>query len=327
MGELTEKNFGLVIAYLLPGFVTLWGLSHFSPTIQAWLTSSQSGAPSMGGFLYVTLGSLALGLTVSAVRWMLIDTLHHATGVRPPAWEFAHLDDRLQGFLALVENHYRYYQFYANMLVAASLAFAGYSAANRIAAWRPSKFTITFIILEVVLLAGSRDALRKYYSRAERLLGTLDLQKRSTSHDERVSRSGTGPGKAEVCCKETGAAEKAGGRVSQQADGCSLRNGLPGTPSDPGCGRGVVKKPPDVNNLLHGLAWEVATMLLFKTEPHAEHEVALLEDAEKPEDRIYEIRALAAEGHLLRILGSEIASLCGWWGQERLRPCESIDEE
>ena len=64
MGDLTEKNFGLVIAYLLPGFVTLWGLSHFSPTIQTWLTSSQSGAPSVSGFLYVTLVSLALGLTV-----------------------------------------------------------------------------------------------------------------------------------------------------------------------------------------------------------------------------------------------------------------------
>ena len=37
----------------------------------------------------MTLGSLALGLTVSAVRWMLVDTLHHATGVHPPAWEFA----------------------------------------------------------------------------------------------------------------------------------------------------------------------------------------------------------------------------------------------
>ncbi len=175
MGELTEKNFGLVIAYLLPGFVTLWGLSHFSPTIQTWLTSSQSGAPSMGGFLYVTLGSLALGLTVSAMRWMLVDTLHHATGVQPSTWEFANLDDRLQGFVTLVEYHYRYYQFYANMLVAAALAFASYATATHLALWPPAKTVVTFIALEVVLFAGSRDTLRKYYRRAERLLGNGDV--------------------------------------------------------------------------------------------------------------------------------------------------------
>ncbi len=187
MGELTEKNFGLVIAYLLPGFVTLWGLSRFSPTVQTWLTSSQSTAPSFGGFLYVTLGSLALGLTVSAVRWMLIDTLHHTTGLQPPAWEFALLDDRLHGFLALVENHYRYYQFYSNMLIAAAFAFAAYAVGNSLAICPPTGVSFAFFALEIVLLAGSRDALRKYYRRAERLLSNLQLQERSVSHDKRVS--------------------------------------------------------------------------------------------------------------------------------------------
>ena len=36
------------------------------------------------------------------------------------------LEDKLQGYLTLIENHYRYYQFYANMFIAAafSLVFA-----------------------------------------------------------------------------------------------------------------------------------------------------------------------------------------------------------
>ena len=122
MSELSAKNFGLLIAYVLPGFVALWGISHFSPTVDSWITSSQQGAPTIGGFLYVTLASLVAGLTVSAIRWAVIDTLHHATGLKPPQWEFANLDDRLQGFHGLVENHYRYYQFYANGLVALIIA-------------------------------------------------------------------------------------------------------------------------------------------------------------------------------------------------------------
>ena len=123
MNELSGKNFGLVIAYLLPGFVTLWGVSYFSPTVDSWIVTSQQGAPTVAGFLYVTLASLAAGLTISAVRWAMVDTLHHATGIDPPAWDFARLDERLKGFLALVENQYRYYQFYSNMFIAVAFAY------------------------------------------------------------------------------------------------------------------------------------------------------------------------------------------------------------
>ena len=120
---LSNENFGLVIAYVLPGFVALWGVSYFSPTVESWITATQQGAPSVAGFMYVTVASLAAGLTVSAVRWAIIDTIHHATGVIPPAWEFAVLNDKLPGFLGLDENHYRYYQHHSNMFVAVALLF------------------------------------------------------------------------------------------------------------------------------------------------------------------------------------------------------------
>jgi len=68
-------------------------------------------------------------------------------------------------------------------------------------------------------------------------------------------------------------------------------------------------------------------MLSWKTEPHGEHEVTLLEDAEKSEDRIYEVTDLHEEGASIRILGSEIASLCDWWQRERTRPGESPEDE
>src|SRR5688500_13556261 len=80
-------------------------------------------APSVGGFLYVTLASTAAGLLVSAVRWSVVDRLYHRTGISEPHWEFAQLSDRLPAFLAVVDNHYRYYQFYANMLVALTFTY------------------------------------------------------------------------------------------------------------------------------------------------------------------------------------------------------------
>ena len=164
MNTLSNQNFGLVIAYLLPGFVSLWGVSYFSPTVDAWITASQQNAPTVAGFMYVTLASLAAGVTVSAVRWAMIDHLHHATGIVPPAWKFANLEGKLQGYLTLIENHYRYYQFYSNMFVAAAFSFAArvvsgglQSVASHVGHGRlprPGDGSLRRL----------RDTLRKYYS-------------------------------------------------------------------------------------------------------------------------------------------------------------------
>jgi hypothetical protein len=48
--SLSNENFGLVIAYILPGFVALWGVSYFSPTVESWITASQQGAPSVADY-------------------------------------------------------------------------------------------------------------------------------------------------------------------------------------------------------------------------------------------------------------------------------------
>ena len=81
MSTLSNQNFGLIIAFLLPGFVALLGVSFFSPAVASWITVPRQDAPAVAGFMYVTLASLAAGVTVSAVRWAIIDHLHHATGI------------------------------------------------------------------------------------------------------------------------------------------------------------------------------------------------------------------------------------------------------
>ncbi len=172
MNSLSTQNFGLVIAYLLPGFVALWGVSYFSPTVDAWISASQPNAPTVAGFMYVTLASLAAGVTVSAVRWAIIDHLHHATGIVPPAWKFANLEGKLQGYLTLIENHYRYYQFYSNMFVAGAFAYFAYMFSDGLQSTHHMSATVAFLFVEMVLFAGSRDTLRKYYTRSQQLLNS-----------------------------------------------------------------------------------------------------------------------------------------------------------
>ena len=114
-------------------------------------------APSIGGFLFVTLASVTAGMTASAVRWATIDRLHHCTGVVKPAWDDSKLPERLEAFEAIVEAHYRYYQFHSNSLVAMLFSYA---------AWRPSLGNrplwsdLSVVFLSAIFFAVSRDNLR-----------------------------------------------------------------------------------------------------------------------------------------------------------------------
>jgi hypothetical protein len=172
--HVSADNFGLVIAYLLPGFVALWGTSPLLPGAAAWLaTPAGCSTPTVGGFLYGTLGSLAAGLLVSTVRWAVIDRLHHMTGIPEPRWDFSRFGTRVEAFDSLVQDHYRYYQFHANMLVAVAFAVA----ADLLRGARPLGQGllpgVALLGIGAVLFLGSRDTLRKYYRRTAAVLGCV----------------------------------------------------------------------------------------------------------------------------------------------------------
>ena len=95
----------------MPGATVLLGFSPFSQTLRQWFAATPGGAPSLGGFLYLTVASLATGMTVSAVRWAMIDTLHAHTGIAPPRLDFSMLADRVDAFALLIDIHYRHYQY------------------------------------------------------------------------------------------------------------------------------------------------------------------------------------------------------------------------
>ncbi len=185
MTEVSGKNFGFLVAYVLPGFVSLWGASHFSATVKGWLVTppaSAGNAATVGGFLYITLTSVAAGLTASTIRWAILDRFHALTGIKRPPWDDSRLQECLGAFEALVENHYRYYQFYGNMLVAMLFLFAVrlVAAGRHIVDLNPMDCAI--LAVGVLYWAGSRDALRNYYTRAQTLLGTREKE---VDHDER----------------------------------------------------------------------------------------------------------------------------------------------
>lgn len=176
MGELSVRNFGLLIAYLIPGFLALWGLSFVSPAVAEWLRGAGTTGPTVGGFLYVLLASVAAGMTVSAVRWAVVDRAHAMTGLHRPQLNFGNLPGKLDVFEQINEHHYRYYQFYSNSLIAVLFAYPIWRLHGGGNVWTD----LGFLFVEVVFAAGSRDALRNFYRRATQLLGESEV-----SDDER----------------------------------------------------------------------------------------------------------------------------------------------
>ena len=169
---ISTNNFGLLIAYVLPGFTCLWGLSYVSGTVRSWLSTTPTDAPTVGGFLYVTLASIAPGLTVSTIRWAVIDTIHHRTGIPRPEWDFSHLQEKVAAFEALVEIHYRYHQFNAGVFL--SLLFAYGARRFSLGFWSTpiGWLDFAFALIELIFFVGSRDSFNKYVVRGNMLLGT-----------------------------------------------------------------------------------------------------------------------------------------------------------
>ena len=161
MKDVTNKNFGLVIAYLLPGYILLWGLGDLinvtdlhNPFPAGIKGPIDASSVTIGGFLHETLMALAAGMILNTVRWATIDTIHHHTGVRRPVWDDSKLQANLQAFESLVEYHYRFYQFFSSTFVGLLVIFA----ARRPDPWQ---IDLVFFVVLTSLFGASRDALSK----------------------------------------------------------------------------------------------------------------------------------------------------------------------
>lgn len=164
---LEGRQFGLVIAYLLPGFIGLAGLAPWLPMVNLWLQPIEDGAWGIGPPVYALLAAMTVGMIISCVRWLIIDHLLERTGVPKAVQAYEQLPHKLHAYDYLIEVHYRYYQFHSNALVAIVWAYL----ANRIAGTHLSLGTdLGVAILCAILFAGARDTLAKHRRKLSHVL-------------------------------------------------------------------------------------------------------------------------------------------------------------
>ncbi|HEY7119032.1 MAG TPA: hypothetical protein VH475_20750 [Tepidisphaeraceae bacterium] len=173
-GAPNSRQFGLVIAYVVPGFIALAGLAPLFPAVAHWLrpVAATGDGFGLGPPLYAVLGAMALGSVLSCFRWVLIDHVHHWTGIERPAWDDRQLEQVLGGFDYLVQAHFRYYEFCGNTLLALSFAYGVNRYFGTLPFLGPGT-DLTVLVVIIVLFAASRDALAKYYTRTGLLVGRL----------------------------------------------------------------------------------------------------------------------------------------------------------
>jgi hypothetical protein len=164
---------GSVIAFLAPGFVALAAAAFRVPVAKSWIDASAAGNQDVGVFLFVLLASLALGVFVSGLRSILLDRLYYKRILwlkpipRQPI-RFSELKDRHVWFEGIVENYYRYYQFYGNSLIALLI----YSVVHEtsVSVRSPAATYVTVGVVILVLFFSARASLSDYSAAIARLL-------------------------------------------------------------------------------------------------------------------------------------------------------------
>lgn len=166
-------EFKQIIAYLIPGIVSLYAISFFIPPIEK-LLFGQSGVPEDNSFLPIVLLSIGAGMAVNALTWA---TLRHVIEIKHPrpSLIYASLtDDKKNSFEIIIDQNYRYYQSYSNLFTSGMLLMVAYFVEED---FTVDGLLVAGILILIVLYFASQDALRRAYSELDRLIGNNSQSK------------------------------------------------------------------------------------------------------------------------------------------------------
>jgi len=166
-----HKLFDPLIGYVLPGLMTLYGLSFYVPVIGVWFGLAAEKETTIGGFFFVVLASLGIGLVVSGLRCLVIDEYCMP---KKPQFNYANRKNDNDSALADIRsNHYVYYQFYSNTLCALVVTLFLWHHAVRPPWSTWGGVASAMIVASVVLYFSARDCLKKYDEKTKGILGLV----------------------------------------------------------------------------------------------------------------------------------------------------------
>jgi len=117
----------------------------------------------------------------------VIDTLHHATGIRPREWDFGRLEQYANAYRIVNEHHYLFYLWYSNMIVSLLFVWTARYAGSVVPAGVDA-FDLTIFVLVVIFFLGSRDTYRRYCRRMDQMFSNGKTDSHRTEGSQTTNR-------------------------------------------------------------------------------------------------------------------------------------------
>ena len=176
-------SFGLLIGFFLPGFAGLFCLRFWSASVDRWFDAVITPSSGVGPLSVVLLISLVVGLQVSLFRWLIFEKwLCRHDRLEEKYFKTLSDEGHLSAFQVVIEQHYRYHQFWGGIAVVIPVGMLGWMLSGLELNW-PSALTLGFLIfVEGLTVVGAIEAFRFYTKRAKAVLVAADDEAREASH-------------------------------------------------------------------------------------------------------------------------------------------------
>jgi len=149
MKDVTITSFGLVIAYLLPGLVGLYGLSFWSPALQKVFGTFLTLQSNVGLFLIVLLAALIVGLLANGFRYFIFEVLFFKSyRMDQSLLKYLPGERKLSAYRTAIDETYRYHQWWGGLAVVTPIGCIGWIVAVGPYHLRTGLFAIGFIAIE-----------------------------------------------------------------------------------------------------------------------------------------------------------------------------------
>lgn len=167
--DLSSTSLGYIIAFLLPGLLSLFGLRYWSEDVSRFLQPALAAEASVGPSIIILLVALGLGIAISVLTGLVVEKALCRGSLLPEALFERLIDkDRLTLFKVLVDEHYRYCQFYGGTAIALAVVYTGWVEQRGLGTDRRFvSVTLGLILLVGLLLYAAKGEFESFVSRAD----------------------------------------------------------------------------------------------------------------------------------------------------------------
>ena len=167
-------GFGTIIAYIVPGFVTLLGLSYFSKPVRVLISNATEPQAGIGPITFILLASLPCGMIISVIRGSTIDHTFRLNFKRWFPFLYSHYgplekvepiltsatrDQPLEVVKEIRKSFHAPFQFYGNISVSLALIGAGQVYKNGFSAISHALLpALGFVLIFVILYSAARGS-------------------------------------------------------------------------------------------------------------------------------------------------------------------------